>query len=177
MKLLLAAVAAVGFASIAGAIWIAQRVSEPTVVADPYEAGLHYDDHRHATDPTGGKRSAREGSCDLQAGPCTRSVDGVGVTLSVGPRPVRAMTDVEFTVRVEPAEAAAGAGAAIALTMPRMYMGETRVALAPAGAGAFQGKGVLVRCASGRRDWAVDVTLSRAGEAPRTVRFPLVAAE
>jgi hypothetical protein len=185
VKLVLSIVAAVGFGSIAGALWIAHRVSEPTVVSDPYEEGLHYDDHRHATDPTGGKRNARTppepgapAGCDLQAGPCTRSVDGVGdVTLTVGPRPIRAMTDLAFTVRVSPPERAAGATPAIALSMPHMYMGETKVALAPTGDGAFQGKGVLVRCASGRRDWAVDVTLALPGDAPRTARFPLVAAE
>jgi hypothetical protein len=195
VKLVLSIVAAVGFASIAVAVYIAHRVSEPTVVRDPYEEGLHYDDHRHASDPTGGKREARKASstpsstsnptatsnptrsCDLQAGPCTRPLpDGGEITLSVGPRPLRAMTDVEFTLSVSPASAAAGGAATVALSMPHMYMGETRVALARAGDGVFHGKGVLVRCASGRRDWAADVKIERAGAPAITARFPLVVA-
>ena len=57
--------------------------------------------------------------------------------------------------------------------MPGMQMGENRVALAPAGAGAWTGKAVLVACPSGRRDWIAEVTVP--GAAP--LRFPLTEGE
>jgi hypothetical protein len=84
---------------------------------------------------------------------------------------------LEFSVSVSPPAAAEGASAAITLTMPHMYMGETRVALAPAAQGLFRGKGVVVRCSTGRRDWAADVRIERAGAEVATARFPLVVAE
>jgi hypothetical protein len=87
------------------------------------------------------------------------------------------MSDLEFTVSVTPATAAVGAAASIVLTMPHMYMGETRVALSAVADGIFRGKGVVVRCASGRRDWAADVRIERAGSPTLSARFPLVAAE
>jgi len=181
MKVVLGIVLAVGFASIVLSIWIAERAAEPTVVADPYEEGLRYDEHRHATDPTGGKRLAAGGkapACDLQAGPCTQPLDGGGaVTFAIMPRPVRAMTDVEFTVSVVPQDAAEAAS--VTLSMPGMAMGETHFALAQARAarGVFRGKGVVVRCPSGRRDWAADVKVARAGAPPRSARFLFRVAE
>jgi hypothetical protein len=59
--------------------------------------------------------------------------------------------------------------------MPGMAMGENRSTLAPTAPGIYEGKAVLVRCASGRRDWLVDVTAS--GAPARTVRFPLTLPE
>jgi hypothetical protein len=52
-----------------------------------------------------------------------------------------------------------GAEVALELSMPGMYMGENRVALAPLGGGRYRGKAVLVRCASGRRDWVAEVAV------------------
>jgi hypothetical protein len=229
VKLLILIVAVAGLGAVVGAIYVGARLKEPTVVADPYQAGLHYDEHRHegtsSTAPPNsnsspapakpsrsralssaapaepspprpfvpGRDEARPGirrderdqrSCDLQAGPCTQPLPGGGeVTLEVLPRPVRAMRDLEFTLTFTPAHAAAGGDVALALGMPGMYMGETRAALAPVGAGVFRGKGVLVRCPSGRRDWSAEVLLRRsapgsgAGGAPLRVAFPLTVAE
>jgi len=197
VKILIVLVAVAALGAVVGAITIGARLKEPTVVADPYQAGLHYDDHRHEpvsarqplTPTLSPLRGAREmkplPSCDLQAGPCKQPLPGGGeVTLAVGPRPARAMRDLEFTVTFAPASAAAGADVAVALSMPGMYMGETRAVLAPFGEGVFRGKGIVVRCASGRRDWSADVLLSHAAEATsgervarRVARFPLTVAE
>ena len=186
MKLLILIVAVAGLGAVVGAIYVGARLKEPTVVADPYQAGLHYDEHRHeGTSSTAPPNSNSTSTpCDLQAGPCTQPLPGGGeVTLEVLPRPVRAMRDLEFTLTFTPAHAAAGGDVALALGMPGMYMGETRAALAPAGAGVFRGKGVLVRCPSGRRDWSAEVLLRRsapgsgAGGAPLRVAFPLTVAE
>lgn len=172
MKILIAIVAVAALGAVGGAIYMGARLKEPTVVADPYQAGLHYDEHRHA--------EHSNAACDLQAGPCRQPLPGGGeVTLAVGPRPVRAMRDLELTVTFTPASAAV-AGVAVAFNMPGMYMGETRAALSSAGDGVFRGKGVVVRCPSGRRDWVAEVLVDRkaTGGAPEPIaRFPLAVAE
>lgn len=179
MKVLIALVAAAALGAVGGAIYLGARLREPTVVADPYQAGLHYDEHRH---PAGA-------ACDLQSGPCTQRLpDGGEVTLTIGPRPVRAMRELEFTVALSAGSAAAGSEVAVALTMAGMYMGETRTALSPVGGGVFKGKGVVVRCPSGRRDWVAEVVVQAPRTAPglaasyqqapqRVARFPLVVTE
>jgi hypothetical protein len=167
------AVAAVGaLGAVVAAIWIGHRLAEPTVVADPYEAGLHYDQARHEHDAAAvGPRAPPR--CDLSRGPCARAAGGATVTLAAGPRPLRAMTDLEFTVTLAPAGAAAAAEGRLALTMPGMYMGENRVTLAPAGEGRWQGRGVVVRCPSGQRTWAAEVELPprAAGQPPVRAAF------
>ena len=110
---------------------------------------------------------------------------GGEATLAVGPRPLRAMRELEFTLTITPATSAAGADVAVVLTMPGMYMGETRTPLEPAGGGVFRGRGVVVRCASGRRDWSAELMLTRGGAQANPddrrrnpiARFPLTVSE
>lgn len=114
--------------------------------------------------------------CDLQAGPCTRALPGGGeVTLELGPRPLRAMTDLAVRAAVRGVPAAPDLS--VSWSMRGMSMGENRSRLAPAGEGRFEGKAVLVRCPSGGREWLAEVALAAPGAAPRTVRFPLTLAE
>ncbi len=173
MKALIAVVAVAAMGAVAAAITIGGRVAEPTVVADPYEAGLHYDDaHRHAADVAAvGPRAPPR--CDLGRTPCARAVGGATVTLDVS-RPLRTMADLVFTVSVAPASAAGAGPGRIALEMPGMYMGENRVALAASGEGRWQGRGVIVRCPSGKRAWTAEVTLpaSTSGGEPLRATFP-----
>jgi hypothetical protein len=65
----------------------------------------------------------------------------------------------------------------VSFAMRGMEMGENRVRLAPRGAGRFEGKAVLVRCPSGRRDWGATVSVARPGGGADDVAFPLSAAE
>jgi hypothetical protein len=46
-----------------------------------------------------------------------------------------------------------------------MYMGENVVRLAPAGEGRWRGRGVIVKCPSGRRAWRATVRVPPLGEA------------
>ncbi|WP_176064291.1 FixH family protein [Anaeromyxobacter diazotrophicus] len=169
----LAALLAVG--AVVAAIVLGHRTAEPTVVADPYEAGLHYDEAHHQHDAAAvGPRAAPR--CDPARAPCAQRVAGATVALAVAPAPVL-MKDLAFTVEVTP-PAAAGAGAGrLALSMPGMYMGEHPVALAADGPGRWRGTGVLVRCPSGRRGWAADVEVPSAGGAPLRATFTFEAAE
>lgn len=122
------------------------------------------------------RRVTARAACDLAAGPCTRSLDGGGeVVVDIGPRPIRTMR--EITVRVEVRPAPTATRVAVSFSMPGMEMGENRVVLDRVGPGAFQGKAVLVRCPSGRREWLVGVDVSGPGAARRTSRLPLTLAE
>lgn len=167
MKALIAAVAALALGATAAAIFIGSRLFEEKVTPDPYESGLRYDEEQ--------RRAARP-DCAISAGPCVRPAgpSGVRLALEIAPRPVRAMADLEFTASVVPASAApAGSAARLELSMPGMYMGESRVALAPDGEGRFRGRGVVVRCPSGRRTWSAEVRVEpgASGAAPLRAVF------
>lgn len=262
MKLALALAVAVVLAVIGGTIVVGSKVREETVVAHPYEDGLHHDSERasraalglavavddeaplvgaaplafrladrrgrpvegaavevelsrpdtsrgevrgDATETAPGRYAAavafpaagawdvrfdvRRGAdrvrlerrlvaaapCDLGAGACTRALSGgTEVTLELGPRPLKMMTDLSAVVslrqRGSPAEPDA---VTIAFTMPGMQMGKNEIRLVRRGAGRFEGKAVLVRCPSGRRDWIAAVSVARAGAPADEVRFPL----
>jgi hypothetical protein len=127
---------------------------------------------------TGGRREA--GACDLGQGPCTGASEGIDVRLELSPRPLRSLRDLEVAAVVTRGGAPVeGADVRVELSMPGMYMGENRVALAPLGGGRYRGRSVLVRCASGRRDWVAEVALRLPGEAAAAsrVRFPFEVAE
>jgi hypothetical protein len=52
----------------------------------------------------------------------------------------------------------------IDLGMPGMKMGPNRVMLKSTGQGSYEGKGVIVRCPSGRRIWFANITIPGSGE-------------
>lgn len=52
----------------------------------------------------------------------------------------------------------------IELGMPAMKMGPNRVQLTPLENNAYTGKGVIVRCKSGRRTWFANVIVPDVGE-------------
>lgn len=107
------------------------------------------------------REEAARPDCLIDAGPCSRAVGTMEVTLDVSPRPVRAMRDLQFTVRLRrdglPVEKA---GVEVDLTMPGMRMGENRVLLRHGGEGRYQGRGVIVRCPSGQKLWKVSVLVN-----------------
>jgi hypothetical protein len=149
MKVAVAAAIAGALGAIAATVWVGSKVREETVVAKPYEEGLVQ-------------------TCDVGESPCTRPLAGGGeVTLELAPRPLRTMQDLHVRVQVAGAPAAE---VSVAFAMPGMHMGENRATLAASGGGRFEGKAVLVRCASGRKDWIAVVT---AGSPARTARFRL----
>jgi len=104
--------------------------------------------------------------CDIQNGSCTKTVNGIEVTLDIQPKPVKAMHDLRFRVTFR--GGAPKTDPHIDLGMPRMKMGPNRVDLKPAGAGVYEGTGVIVRCPSGRRVWWAKVTIPEIGETTYT---------
>jgi hypothetical protein len=196
---MLALLVVVGLGSVAATIWIGATVKEETVVANPYETGLRYDEERRA-------RAAAAGLGDTAALPA-QSAHGRGpppaparpersvhpersgaeraaesrdeLTLTIAPDPPREMAELTFTVGVRrDGVAVEGAEVAIDLQMPGMYMGENRIALAPAGGGLYRGTGTVVRCPSGKRRWEAAITARRpGGGAPLARTFSFEVAE
>jgi hypothetical protein len=141
------------------------------VVANPYEEGLRYAGKRKGTSSTAPTTSAqprdRASERDERARRST-STSTADLTLEISPSPPRSMTELQFTVRGAPPDAAVS----LSLSMPGMYMGESRVSLTEAG-GVYRGTGVLVRCPSGSRRWAADVEVRPRAGPPATRRFEL----
>ncbi|MEY2669684.1 MAG: hypothetical protein RJA59_2322, partial [Pseudomonadota bacterium] len=66
MKIVIAIVVAVGLGAVVGAIWVGNRSFERTVVADPYESGIHHDADRKKAQSLGWNVVVDEGA--LRAG-------------------------------------------------------------------------------------------------------------
>lgn len=120
-------------------------------------------------------------ACRLSDGPCTRvlpGAPGAEVTLELGPRPLRTMSELAAVATVRSAGAPLdGASVRVSLSMPGMAMGENTAALSREGPGRYQGRVTVVRCLSGRRDWEAEVSVAPPGAAPRTVRFQFTVSE
>lgn len=96
--------------------------------------------------------------CEIDKGPCSRTMGERSVVLDINPKPVRAMRELIFTVFLK------GGGdqreAVIDLGMPGMYMGVNRVTLKRESPGKYTGKGIIPRCPSGKRLWRATVTIA-----------------
>ncbi len=106
--------------------------------------------------------SDAEINCDAHSGGCSQSLGNRTVLLEIEPRPVKAMQDLVFKVSISgdpPLKSPY-----IDLGMPAMKMGPNRVLLKAADAGHYEGKGVIVRCKSGRRTWFANVVIPDSGE-------------
>ena len=102
-------------------------------------------------------------NCEINHGPCMRYLSGCKVTLDIEPKPVKAMKDLTFTVRLIGKEASSAPY--IDLGMPGMNMGPNRVPMRLTEEGLYRGVGVIVKCPSGRRTWRATVTFPDLGSA------------
>jgi hypothetical protein len=105
------------------------------------------------------------GPCDLHREDCHQALPGgIGVvTLGIYPKPIRAMTDLSFTVTISGVEC--NTPPYIDLEMPDMKMGSNRVWLKPSRQGVYTGTGVIVRCPSGRTRWEAIINVPDVGNA------------
>jgi hypothetical protein len=180
-ELALVAVVTVGLAAVGATVAVGSGVREPTVVPNPYEAGLHHGEAVAAqrlrqSAPAGARRVAP--ACDLAAGPCAGLAGPFDVTLDLGPRPLRTMAELAAAVELRRDGAALdGATVVVSFEMRGMSMGENRRGLAGLGNGRYAGKAVLVRCPSGRKDWVATLAVGAAGEPPAIARFEFSVAE
>jgi hypothetical protein len=103
-------------------------------------------------------------NCELHRGACAQKLSGSTVTLAVTPRPVKAMQDLLFQVTFSAKLPPNTKLPYIDLGMPGMKMGPNRVQLKSAGNDTYEGRGVIVRCPSGRRTWQATVTIPDVGQ-------------
>jgi hypothetical protein len=182
-ELALAVVVAAGLGTVGATIAVGSSVKEPTVVANPYEAGLRHGEAvaaqqaghtghggAQAPAPAAGGRVAP--ACDLSAGPCTEVAGPFEVRLDLGPRPLRTMAELVAALELKRDGAPLdGATVVLSFDMRGMSMGENRRTLTGAGGGRYAGKAVLVRCPSGRKDWLATVVVEVAGAPRATAAF------
>jgi len=100
-------------------------------------------------------------NCDIHHGTCTQKLQGTDIILDISPKPVKAMTDLKFTVILTGKRSASEPF--IDLGMPGMGMGPNRVLLKSNGKGVYSGTGIIVRCPSGKRIWKATVTVPDMG--------------
>jgi hypothetical protein len=101
-------------------------------------------------------------NCDAHKGVCSQALENLTVSLEITPRPVKAMQDLIFKVSIT--GPLLSKMPYIDLGMPGMKMGPNRVLLKRVSKGYYEGKGVIVKCPSGRRTWFANVTIPEAGE-------------
>jgi hypothetical protein len=101
-------------------------------------------------------------NCDIQQGACEKIMADTKVIFDIFPKPVRAMRALTFRVTVTAPEKMS-AIPYIDLNMPAMDMGTNRVLLKDLGQGVYEGRGVIVRCVSGKRIWRARITLPAIG--------------
>jgi len=92
----------------------------------------------------------------LHTAPCTKQAGERQVTLDINPKPVRHMQELTFRVNAEPAKELP-ATLVIDLSMPGMMMGKNQVTLKRQADGAWVGKGLIVKCMSGRKLWQATI--------------------
>ncbi|MGD2184702.1 MAG: hypothetical protein PVI71_01190 [Desulfobacterales bacterium] len=104
-------------------------------------------------------------NCDLHQGACTQNLAEFTITFAVTPRPVKAMQDLSFKITLDGKLPPNTKLPYIDLGMPGMNMGPNRVQLKSAGNATYEGRGVIVRCPSGRRTWQATITIPDVGQA------------
>jgi len=136
------------------------------VVVEGGEGSLRFSGSVYA----GEKEPGPNSSCDLDAGPCAAELEGSGmeVAFDVGPKPLRTMVPLEFTVATGGEVNGSGEDVFVDLTMPGMFMGENTVRLEPAGERLWKGRGVIVKCPSGGKIWRAVVSVPGRGNAAFT---------
>jgi hypothetical protein len=101
--------------------------------------------------------------CDPDRDVCAKKIGNREIVFAITPRPVKAMEELVFSLRVNPDVSAPG-GIVIDLSMPGMYMGENRVLLTRSPDGTYRGKGVIPKCRSGRKLWKAAADIPGAGK-------------
>jgi hypothetical protein len=101
--------------------------------------------------------------CEPDLGSCAKKIGKREIVFEITPKPVKAMQELVFSLRVSPDVSAQG-GIVIDLSMPGMYMGKNRVLLARSPDGTYSGKGVIPKCRSGRKLWKAAADIPGAGK-------------
>ena len=107
------------------------------------------------------KNHSRGINCDIHKQACVQSLSDREIRLNITPKPVKAMTDLAFYVKIS--GETLDLLPHIDLGMPGMNMGPNRVRLKAVGQNSYAGRGVIVKCPSGRTIWRATVTIPEIG--------------
>jgi hypothetical protein len=103
-----------------------------------------------------------EPDCMMNAGPCIRTVNGLTVAFDITPKPLKAMRTLLFRATISNyGRPVTDASISIDLSMPGMFMGQNVIKLNHLHAGIYEGKGVIVRCPSGKKIWQASADIHR----------------
>jgi hypothetical protein len=104
--------------------------------------------------------------CDIQRGSCRLVTnDGTAVELDIQPKPVKAMTDLDFMITItRDGTLLKDTLISLDLSMPGMFMGRNRPVLKQVQPGRYEGKGIVTKCPSGRKTWQAEITVERDGK-------------
>ena len=139
MKLFFYIVYPIFFFAMGCGIYVAYTNADTLVDSNYYENSTHYFQTKES--------NIHQGSCTVTAGQRT-------VTLNIEPKPVRAMKELTFSVTVTPCDKLPET-LLLDLSMPGMQMGNNQVTLVKKSGCRYEGKGIIVRCMSGRTLWQV----------------------
>ncbi len=145
-----------GFVVLMGVtFYVAHSVNDGLVEHHYYEkARDFFSDKKRETTP----------DCEIDRGTCAKKTDNGDVVLDIRPKPVKAMEELVFHLVITPA-VLLPPELSIDLSMPGMYMGKNQVLLRRDRDGTYSGKGVIPKCASGRRLWKATAHIPGAGKA------------
>lgn len=108
--------------------------------------------------PATGERGAALADCFIDAGPCEKQVGNMSVVFEMSPRPVKTLSKMEVTVRIE-SPRIEGDEMSVSFEMPGMEMGHHRVVLRRISEGVYRGDTVIVKCPAGRNTWRAMVLI------------------
>ncbi len=109
--------------------------------------------------------------CRINEGPCTKTKGTISTQFDIVPKPIVPMREKTFSVTLrEEGKPVSDASVVIGLTMPGMYMGSNKIRLVHLQNGIYEGKGVIIRCPSGKKVWKAAVSIQRQGKT-RTLDF------
>ncbi len=108
----------------------------------------------------------RTTTCNIQSGSCHEETDdGMTIEFDIQPKPVLALSELTFIVNLtRGGMPVTEASVVLDLSMPGMFMGKNQPILKFAQNGRYKGKGVIIKCASGRKIWQADVTVGHDGK-------------
>jgi hypothetical protein len=105
--------------------------------------------------------AGQQADCLIDTGPCSKSAGAQKVVFDISPKPVRAMKELTFTVRLDGGNIPPSL--VLNLSMPGMYMGRNEVTLKKTRDGGYSGRGVIPRCPSGKKLWQAEIDIPGAG--------------
>jgi hypothetical protein len=105
--------------------------------------------------------AGQQADCLINEGICSKAVGAQKVVFDISPKPVRAMKELTFTVRLDGGNMPPSL--VLDLSMPGMYMGRNEVTLKKTGDGGYSGRGVIPRCPSGKKLWQAEIDIPGAG--------------